>query len=101
MQQLTITIDDPDTILLLKKYRRFISQEDAVDGTMDQIAEGLILTMLDDNGRFADWVRTQTTVVDATDMRGTLNNVPMNVNIEAEPANTQSASGIVPIAARA
>jgi len=60
--QLMITIEDPDTILLLQKYRRFIAQEDAVDGSMDEIAEGLILGLLDEHRRFASWCKENPTV---------------------------------------
>ncbi len=52
---LTITISDPDTIALLQKYQRFIEQTDSVDGSLDQIAEGLILGSIDEHPQFTQW----------------------------------------------
>ena len=59
--QLTITLDDPDTIALLREYSRFIEQADAAQGTIDQVAEGLILMYLDEHGDFVQWRRANST----------------------------------------
>lgn len=53
--QLTITINDPETILKLQRYRQFLAEEDVVDGSMDQIAEGMMLGHMGDHDRFLDW----------------------------------------------
>lgn len=52
---LTITFDDPDTIKLLLQYRAFIESEDDVQGTIREMAEGLIVGCLDDHSRFQSW----------------------------------------------
>jgi hypothetical protein len=56
---ITVKIDDPATIQLLARYRQFISQEDHVEGTLDQAAEGLILGCLDEHHRFNAWCQYQ------------------------------------------
>lgn len=61
---LTITIDDPETIAQLRQYRQFIEHETGAEGTVDQAAEGLILTCLDEYPEFAAWKRkTRPTLV--------------------------------------
>lgn len=56
---ITVTITDPATIQLLARYRQFIAQEDQVEGTLDQAAEGLILGCLDEHDRFNTWCHDQ------------------------------------------
>lgn len=56
---ITVVIDDPATIQLLAKYRQFIAQEDFVEGTLDQAAEGLLLGCLDEHHRFNTWCKNQ------------------------------------------
>jgi len=56
---ITVTITDPATIQLLARYRQFIAQEDQVEGTLDQAAEGLILGCLDEHHRFNTWCQDQ------------------------------------------
>lgn len=56
---ITVTIDDAATIQLLARYRQFIAQEDLVEGTLDQAAEGLILGCLDEHHRFNAWCQDQ------------------------------------------
>lgn len=54
---ITITITDPDTIALLRSYRRFIGEVDQVSGpvTLSDAAEGLVIGCLDEHQRFRAW----------------------------------------------
>lgn len=52
-----ISISDPETILLLQSYRQFLVEEDGVNGTMQQIVEGMALTFMDDHDDFRAWCR--------------------------------------------
>lgn len=52
-----ITISDPATILLLRRYRQFLAEQDCVEGSMGQIVEGMALAFMDDHERFGDWCR--------------------------------------------
>jgi len=56
---ITVKIRDPETIALLQRYERFLQVEDECEGSMDQIAEGLILGFLDEHRRFAAWQSTE------------------------------------------
>lgn len=50
-----ITISDPDTIQAIQRYALFVETVDGVTGTIDQLAEGLILGMLDEHWQFRAW----------------------------------------------
>ena len=50
-----ITISDPETVLLLRGYRRFLAEEDGVRGSMQQIIEGMALAFMDDHDNFRTW----------------------------------------------
>lgn len=52
---LTITISDPETVALLCRYEQYVDQVDGVLGTIDQLAEGLMLGSLDQHQRFWQW----------------------------------------------
>lgn len=52
---LTITISDPETIALLDRYKKYVGEIDGVRGTIDQLAEGLMLGSLDLHNRFQRW----------------------------------------------
>ena len=54
---LTITISDPETIALLDRYKEYVGKIDGVRGTIDQLAEGLMLGSLDLHNRFQRWSR--------------------------------------------
>jgi hypothetical protein len=54
---LVITITDPETVVLLERYRQYVDQVDGERGTLDQLAEGLMLGMLDEHNRFREWSR--------------------------------------------
>ncbi|MDI9239449.1 hypothetical protein QLQ15_11095 [Lysobacter sp. LF1] len=54
---LVISITDPDTVVLLERYRQYVDQVDGEKGTLDQLAEGLMLGMLDEHNRFREWSR--------------------------------------------
>lgn len=58
---LTVQINDPQTLEILGRYGIYVQDVDGVTGTLDQLAEGLILGMLDEHGRFRDWCRRQPT----------------------------------------
>lgn len=50
-----ITITDPATIDLLQRYAQYLEKVDGVTGTMDQLAEGMILGFLDEHTQFRWW----------------------------------------------
>ena len=52
-----IRISDPETVLLLERYRQFLAEEDCVEGSMRQIVEGMALAFLDDHERFGTWCK--------------------------------------------
>lgn len=52
-----IRISDPETVLLLERYRQFLAEEDCVEGSMGQIVEGMVLAFLDDHVRFGAWCK--------------------------------------------
>ena len=54
---LVMSITDPDTVALLERYRQYVDQVDGQKGTLDQLAEGLMLGMLDEHNRFREWSR--------------------------------------------
>ena len=54
-----IQIRDPDTVLLIHDYIRYLSQVDGVKGTADQIAESMVLGFIDEHAQFRSWRRTQ------------------------------------------
>ena len=56
--QLTITLDDPETIALLHGYRAFIASEDGIDDcSIEDAATGLIAGCLDGHQRFEVWLK--------------------------------------------
>lgn len=55
MAKLILTITDPATIEMLVRYKTFLKVEDEAAGSMNEIAEGLIVGFLDGHDRFADW----------------------------------------------
>lgn len=54
---LTLTFDDPQTVALLLQYSQFIRQEDGVEGTLQEVAAGLVVGCLDEHHRFAKWAK--------------------------------------------
>jgi len=54
---LVISITDADTVALLERYRHYVDQVDGESGTLEQLAEGLMLGMLDEHHRFREWSR--------------------------------------------
>lgn len=57
MVSFTINITDPQTIALLQKYRQYVSQVERVDGSLDEIAQGLVIGCIDENSEFRHWCR--------------------------------------------
>ncbi|KLA49991.1 hypothetical protein [Xanthomonas euvesicatoria] len=53
----TIQITDPQTIALLQSYGEYLSEVDETSGTIDQMAEGLIIGLLDEHSHFRHWRR--------------------------------------------
>lgn len=60
---LTLVINDPQTIKLLLKYRTFLEQEDGLQGTLNEVAAGLVVGCLDENLRFTRWTREHAAVL--------------------------------------
>ena len=56
---ITITITDPATIEMLAQYQEFIRAKDDCEGTIDQVAEGLMLGYLDEHDDFVDWTASR------------------------------------------
>ncbi|MCD0253124.1 hypothetical protein JWH16_04545 [Xanthomonas campestris pv. campestris] len=52
---LTLTFNDPQTIALLLQYSKFLKQEEGLDGTLQEIAAGLVVGSLDENISFTQW----------------------------------------------
>ena len=50
-----ITINDPATVLQLQRYRQFLAEEDGVNGSMEQIIEGMALAFMDEHDNFRVW----------------------------------------------
>ncbi len=59
---LVITISDPSTLALLQQYGQYVHQVDGERATMDELAEGLMLGMLDEHQRFREWSSHQVDV---------------------------------------
>ena len=57
---LTVTFKDPETIALVMRYAQFMEQRDGVGGTIEQVAEGLIIGYLDEHPSFVQWHRAAT-----------------------------------------
>lgn len=54
-----ITINDPETVLQLQRYRQFLADEDGVNGSMEQIIEGIALAFMDEHDNFRAWCTKQ------------------------------------------
>jgi len=52
---ITIRIEDPETIILIAKYSCYVRDIDGATGTIDELAEGLMLGLLDSHDRFRQW----------------------------------------------
>lgn len=52
---LTITVTDQTTIDLIRLYRQYVREEDQTDGTVRDLAEGLVITFLDEHHQFREW----------------------------------------------
>ncbi|RDY66722.1 hypothetical protein DX912_11395 [Lysobacter soli] len=52
---ITIRIEDPETIILIAKYSCYVRDVDGATGTLDELAEGLMLGLLDAHDRFRQW----------------------------------------------
>lgn len=63
-----ITISDPGTVLLLQSYRKFLVEEESVDGSMQQIVEGMALAFMDEHDGFRAWC-TNRALADAQETR--------------------------------
>lgn len=55
-----IEINDPDTVLLINDYVRYLRQVDGVKGSTDQVAESMLLGFIDEHTQFRCWRKTQT-----------------------------------------
>lgn len=55
-----IEINDPDTVLLINDYVRYLRQVDGVKGSTDQVAESMLLGFIDEHAQFRCWRKTQT-----------------------------------------
>jgi hypothetical protein len=55
---ITIRIEDPETIILIAKYSCYVRDIDGASGTLDELAEGLMLGLLDGHDRFRQWCDT-------------------------------------------
>lgn len=53
-----IEISDPDTVLLINDYIRYLKQVDGVRGSADQVAESMLLGFIDEHTQFRNWRRT-------------------------------------------
>lgn len=60
---LTLTFKDPETIRLMLRYAQYISLRDGVTGTVEQVAEGVILGFLDEHPNFNEWHRVVNTAL--------------------------------------
>lgn len=56
MPALTLTFNDPQTIALLLQYKQFLQQE-GIDGTLQEVAAGLIVGSMDENPAFTRWTK--------------------------------------------
>jgi len=56
---LDIEINDPDTVLLINDYIRYLRQVDGVKGSADQVAESMLLGFIDEHTQFRYWRKTQ------------------------------------------
>lgn len=54
---LNITITDPQTIALLRQYSHYISQVEQIEGTLDELAQGLVVGCIDEHPAFRRWCR--------------------------------------------
>lgn len=52
---LTITVTDQTTIGLIRLYRQYVREQDQIEGTVRDLAEGLVITFLDEHHRFREW----------------------------------------------
>lgn len=55
-----IEISDPDTVLLINDYIRYLRQVDGIKGSMDQVAESMLLGFIDEHAQFRCWRKNQT-----------------------------------------
>jgi len=56
-QTLTLIIDDPQTVALLQQYKEFL-QHEGIDGSLQEVAAGLIVGSMDENHAFTRWTKT-------------------------------------------
>lgn len=56
MAALTLTFNDPQTIALLLQYKQYLQQE-GIDGTLQEVAAGLIVGSMDENPAFTRWTK--------------------------------------------
>lgn len=54
-----IQIRDPDTILLIRDYIRYLSQVDGIKGSAGQITESMVLGFTDEHAQFRSWRKAQ------------------------------------------
>jgi len=48
-------ISDAKTLELLRQYKQYVAQEDGVTGSINQLAEGLMVGCLDEHHRLREW----------------------------------------------